>query len=109
MAKHVHGVYNSIAESYAAVLHLIGSGWRKEEIIVVMRRTVPVGVGGDIEHRNREVRQKNLLEAVFPLRTYSPEYFDNLSDADRRVLRPYLKDLDNGRIVLVLYDRRRIL
>lgn len=105
--KHVHGVYHSIAESYAAVLHLIGSGWRKENIIVIMQHSVPVGIDGNIEERNREMQQKNLLETAFPMRTYTLDYFHELCDNDRDILQPYLKDLEAGHIVLVLCGRHQ--
>lgn len=103
MAPKIHGTYDHIAEAYEAVLHLIGSGWAKDRIIVIMSSTVPVSdkLTG---RRCREIRQKSLLESVFPLRKYSPESFAELSDQDKELIRPYIRDLDKGRIVLVLDD-----
>ena len=98
MAARVHGVYDDISETYKAVLQLIGSGWRKDQLVLI---TAALPVTDDLDRR-QVVRQKSLLETVFPLRTYSQAYVGGLCEAHKSMLLPYQADLDAGRIVLVL-------
>lgn len=106
MESYVHGVYSHIAEAYEAVLHLIGSGHSKDHIIIIMAPTVMVS-DKRTGRRSREVRQKSLLETAFPLRRYSPEYFAGLSAREKELIRPYIRDFEKGRIVLVVESSHR--
>lgn len=102
MGAHVHGVYDNISETYKAVLQLIGTGWNKNQLILI---TSALAVSDDeIDEINRQqaIRQKSLLETVFPLRNYSQEYFSGLSDDHKAMLLPYQADLEAGRVVLVV-------
>ena len=93
MAARVHGVYDDISETYKAVLQLIGSGWRKDQLVLI---TAALPVTDD---RRQVVRQKSLLETVFPLRTYSQAYVGGLCEAHKSMLLPYQADFDARRIV----------
>ncbi|MBS5915369.1 MAG: hypothetical protein KIB49_00995 [Clostridiales bacterium] len=102
MAARVHGVYDDISETYKAVLQLIGSGWRKDQLVLITAALPVTDDQADDLDRRQVVLQKSLLETVFPLRTYSQAYVGGLCEAHKTMLLPYQADLDAGRIVLVL-------
>lgn len=102
MDKAFYGVYDNIADTYEAVLHLIGTGHKKENIIVVMSPTVPVGQYRDLAKAKREIRQKSLLETVFPLCTFRPDTWEELSPDIQVLLKSHHNALEAGKIVLLL-------
>lgn len=102
MTRKFHGIYDSISDTYKAVLTLIGTGYAKDDICVVMSRTLPSVTSNEPKHLNREERQKSLLESVFPLHICNSDNFSEFPKDIQRVLRPYLKNLEQGKIVLLI-------
>ncbi|MFM9414511.1 hypothetical protein ACKQTC_09045 [Peptococcus simiae] len=102
MDAHVHGVYDNISETYKAVLQLIGTGWNKNQLILITSALAVNDDEGNELDRQQAIRQKSLLETVFPLRNYSQNYFSGLSDDHKAMLLPYQADLEAGRVVLVV-------
>ena len=101
MKKKFHGIYKHIAATYEEVLHLIGEGYQKEDIVIIMSPTILVS-DALTGRRSRERRQKSLLESVFPLRHYSPETFLSFSPEDQALIKPYQEKLEQGYILILI-------